>query len=51
MFFESIIKASLTVETAAICFASSIILGIIIAFAYKYKSEYTSNFLISIKWG
>ena len=39
--FNSIFVDGFTMETAAICFGVSIVLGILIALAYSYKSDYT----------
>ncbi|NLC17199.1 MAG: DUF4956 domain-containing protein [Clostridiales bacterium] len=46
--FNSIFVDGFTMETAAICFGVSIVLGILIALAYSYKSDYTPSFIIML---
>jgi uncharacterized membrane protein YhiD involved in acid resistance len=49
--FESILnqgQGTLNVSTALICMASSIVLGLIIAFVHMKTSKYSKNFLITL---
>lgn len=46
--FDSILEESITMKAALICTAVSLVLGLAVAFAYKFKSSYTKSFLITL---
>jgi ABC-type sugar transport system permease subunit len=48
MFDSIIVDETITLSSALICTLVSLLLGFIIAMVYKFKSNYTKNFLITL---
>ncbi|QIK69522.1 DUF4956 domain-containing protein [Erysipelothrix sp. HDW6C] len=48
MIFESITQTTMTLEVVVICSVVSLLMGMLIAYVYMYKNEYSKSFVVTL---